>query len=85
MCLVLTRERMRMTPRVTLILKQASSSLIGKIATTWRQELRERVHRRTTADNEFHAAVTKKLPVELRKCKVQKNMKKYEFIKDFGF
>ena len=51
-CLVLTRERMRMTPRVTLILKRASSTtrwhrtLATKIATTWRQELRERERER---------------------------------------
>ena len=42
MCLVLTRERMRRTPRVTLILKQAFSPLAERIATTWRREFRER-------------------------------------------
>ena len=49
MCLVLTRDWMRMTPRVTLILKQASSSLIGKTATTWRLERRERERESTQA------------------------------------
>ena len=46
MCLVLNRERMGMTPRVILILKQASSTLIGKTATTWRLELTERERER---------------------------------------
>ena len=48
MCLVSTRERMRMTPRVILILKQAFSPLAERIATTWRREFRERVHRLMT-------------------------------------
>ena len=39
---VLTRERMRMTPRVTLILKQTFSPLTERIAKTWRWEFRER-------------------------------------------
>ena len=39
----------RMTPRVTLILKRAFSPLAERIATTWRREFRERVQRRTTA------------------------------------
>ena len=42
------RERVRMTPRVTLILKRASSPLAESIATTWRREFRERAHRRMT-------------------------------------
>ena len=33
---------MRMTPRVTLILKRAYSPLVEKIAATWRREFRER-------------------------------------------
>ena len=47
-CLVSTRERMRMTPRVTLILKRTFSPLAERIATTRRREFRERVHRHTT-------------------------------------
>ena len=42
-CLVKTRERMMMTPRVTLILKRASPPLAEKIVTTWRRESKERV------------------------------------------
>ena len=51
-CLVLTRVRMRMTPRVTLILKLASSTtkrqitLATKIATTRRQDFKERERER---------------------------------------
>ena len=37
---------MRMTPRVTLILKRAFSPLFEKIATTWRWEFRERERER---------------------------------------
>ena len=57
MCLVKTRERMRMTPRVTLILKQAYSPLFEKTATTWRQESKGRVQLVRTWWQEF----TKKL------------------------
>ena len=38
-----------MSPRVTLILKRASSPLAEKIATTWRLELREREREYTGA------------------------------------
>ena len=51
----INRERMRITPRVTLILKRASSSLAGRIATTWRREFRESVHRRMTTINNWYS------------------------------
>ena len=56
MYLVLTRERMRMTPRVTLILKRAFSPLAERIATTWRREFREREREREST--QAHDMVT---------------------------
>ena len=41
--LSINQKRKRMTPRVTLILKRASSTLVKQIATTWRREFREKV------------------------------------------
>ena len=49
---------MRMTPRVTLILKRASSPLAGKIATTWRREFRERERERERERTQAHDMVT---------------------------
>ena len=61
MCLVLTTERMRMTPRVTLILKQAFSPLAERIATTWRREFRER-ERESTQAHDMVTGVTEQTP-----------------------
>ena len=47
---------MRMTPRVTLILKRASSPLVEKIATTWRREFREREREREWMVTILHIA-----------------------------